>query len=67
LIAPAAQLGVSAFISLLIHRMFLPDALRLLRWPASCDEKQGTCFCLLWQRMKDMNLDRLLYADRGSR
>jgi hypothetical protein len=64
---PAVQLLVSAFIISLIHKMFPSDAPRLRRWPASCDEKREGLSCLLSRRMKDINLDRVLDADRGSR
>jgi hypothetical protein len=40
---PAAQLLASTFITSLIHQVFLREAPRVRRWPASCDEKQEAC------------------------
>jgi hypothetical protein len=41
---PAAQLFASAFITSLIHQVFLSEAPRFRHWPNSCDEKQEARF-----------------------
>jgi hypothetical protein len=55
------------FVTPLIHRTFLIQPPRLLRWPAFCDEKQEAYFFICGRRLKDMNLDRLLDADHSPR